>query len=196
MKRMGESEKHKRLKEKAAEWLQEEHGFSADEVEKEYQIDGGDSYYLIDVVGVNEEKKVAVECGKLTGRGDYRETRREAIDDWCDEFKRFSYIYAKADDLRQAEISDTTTIAFPAKAVESVREYGLTPENAAKFVLLSPAYNRKELAEEMEISVDTAHRYRRAFQEMDIMERASIIGALAIDKYDEIVDRHVGGAFQ
>lgn len=76
-----------------------------------------------------------------------------------------------------------------AASVDQVlRDHGLTRENAKLFVLYSPAYNRKELAEEMAISVDTAHRYRRAFREMNIVDRARVVAVLAADKHNGIVD--------
>lgn len=63
-----------------------------------------------------------------------------------------------------------------------LRDHGLTRENAKQFVLLSPAFNRKALADEMEISEDTAHRYRRAFREMDVADRARVVAALAAER--------------
>lgn len=181
---MTESDDHLRLKDKVVDWLQAEHGFALDEIEKEYQIEAGDSYYLIDVVGVNEEKKVAVECGSLSGQGEYREKRLEAIKEWCDEFKRFSYIYANADDLRQKEISRRTYLDVPDEVREVLTEHGLRARKAARYVQLSLAHNLSDIAEIMDIGEATAHRYRRGFQAMDRNTRREVIRELVREQGD------------
>ena len=77
-----------------------------------------------------------------------------------------------------------------------IKEHGLTRENAKQFVLLSPAFNRKALADEMEISEDTAHRYRRAFREMDVADRARVVAALAAEMRNELEDGTVTGGLR
>ncbi|WP_337652334.1 hypothetical protein [Halomontanus rarus] len=64
-------------------------------------------------------------------------------------------------------------------------EHGLTRENAAKYVAWSPCFNRKELAEEMQLSEDSIFRYKRAFAEMSAVERLQVISVLSQELLDE-----------
>lgn len=61
---------------------------------------------------------------------------------------------------------------------EILVEYGMTREKAEQFVELSPAYNRKQAAAEIGMSEENAHRYRRAFQDMDEETRRQVIREL------------------
>ena len=66
-----------------------------------------------------------------------------------------------------------------------LRKYGLTRDNAAKYVVLSPVYNRKALANKISLNEDSVHRYRRAFKDMNGTVRCRVIAALAADLADE-----------
>lgn len=61
---------------------------------------------------------------------------------------------------------------------EILVEYGMTREKAKQFVELSPAYNRKQAAAKIGMSEENAHRYRRAFQDMDRDTRRQVIREL------------------
>lgn len=53
--------------------------------------------------------------------------------------------------------------------------------------------NPDNTTDEMEISEDTAHRYRRAFREMDVADRARVVAALAAEMHNEIMDEDEDG---
>ena len=62
-----ETLKHKLLKKQATTFLKSK-GFKEKEIFKEYRIEkkiGG--YFLVDVVGIKFNKKIAIECGKCSG---------------------------------------------------------------------------------------------------------------------------------
>lgn len=175
-----ESETHKDLKQRVKAWLMQEHGFTEDEIEEEYQVHDGDTYYLVDVVGLNEEKSVAVECGHLSGTGEYKEKRLRAIQEAFDHFKRFSYIYAETEDLTQPELheraakSDSTADCSP-EVSEVLQSHGLTTENAARFVEVATRLNRQDGADEIGVNVETMFRYKNAFEAMTDDERVQVI---------------------
>lgn len=63
---MGETEAHKLLKQRAKQELKRR-GFGIKEIIEEYKLSINKyHWYLIDVVGISEEKKIAYECGTTT----------------------------------------------------------------------------------------------------------------------------------
>lgn len=59
---------------------------------------------------------------------------------------------------------------------------------AQQFVLLSPALNRREIADRLDVSEDTVHRYKSAFQKMTEAERIHVVAALALERDAEVVN--------
>lgn len=64
---------------------------------------------------------------------------------------------------------------------EILSEYGLTRETAQRYIDGVVRLNRSQTADELDMSGDTIHRYKRAFNEMSDVERAAVINALAHD---------------
>lgn len=75
------------------------------------------------------------------------------------------------------------------KSVDQIlRDHGLTRENAKQYIYLAPAYNRQDIAEDIELSQETVHRYKREFQEMDAVNRSRVISELGTELFNELVD--------
>jgi Holliday junction resolvase len=85
---MVESKAHRDLKRKAVKWLKQEHGFQEKDIHKEYTI----GRYLVDVVGKNKEKIVAVECGSLSGNRKDKQERVKYLKQKCDHYERYSFV--------------------------------------------------------------------------------------------------------
>lgn len=67
--------------------------------------------------------------------------------------------------------------------VEQVLEkYGLTRGTVTAYIDAVIRMNMSQTADEIDVSTDTAHRYKRAFQEMTPVERTLVIASLAQDK--------------
>lgn len=67
-------------------------------------------------------------------------------------------------------------------------EYQLRRETAAKIITNSMRFNWVDLADEIGVSEDTVHNYRRAFLEMSEAERLRVTAVLAHDRFAEVVD--------
>lgn len=67
-----------------------------------------------------------------------------------------------------------------------LKDHGLTQDIARQFVLLSPALNRREIADRLDVSEDTVHRYKSAFKEMTEAERVRVVAALALERDAEV----------
>ena len=85
---MAESKAHKDLKDKAVKWLETEQGFKKSEIHKEHMI----GKYKVDVVGTNQNKTVAVECGRITGGREEKHQRVNFLRNKCDHYERFSFV--------------------------------------------------------------------------------------------------------
>ncbi|MDY6777167.1 MAG: hypothetical protein SVU32_00750 [Candidatus Nanohaloarchaea archaeon] len=59
-----------------------------------------------------------------------------------------------------------------------LERYGLTRETARNYVLNAVGNNLTETSEAMGVSYRTAARYREAFQEMSVAERATVLNGL------------------
>jgi transcriptional regulator with XRE-family HTH domain len=65
---------------------------------------------------------------------------------------------------------------------EILEKYGLTQDNTAAYINAITRSNQTETAEELDVSRDTIHRYKKAFQEMTSVERLFLISSLAQDQ--------------
>lgn len=65
--------------------------------------------------------------------------------------------------------------------------YGLTRPNATAYIDAVIRMNMSQAAEEIGVSTDTVHRYKRAFAEMTAEERALLITALFDERWRELV---------
>lgn len=72
-----------------------------------------------------------------------------------------------------------------------LRDHGLTRETAKQFVARSTAFNRQEIANDADLSIDTVHRYKRAFREMDTVTRLRVMSVLVNDLHNELADAHL-----
>ena len=84
---MGEKKKHKLFKQHAKQILKNE-GFKDSEIFFEYSIKlKNNRHILIDVVGINNQKKVFIECGNLVLKD-----RLGTLKKYCDEFIYLPYL--------------------------------------------------------------------------------------------------------
>lgn len=127
----------------------------------------------------------------MTDRGRVRdqlqdETGKEADDETSEKDEDGQMALTRWSGLLPAcRISKVITL----KSVDQIlRDHGLTRENAKQYICRSPAYNRQDIAEDMELSQETVHRYKREFQEMDAVTRSRIIGELGTELHRELAD--------
>lgn len=66
-------------------------------------------------------------------------------------------------------------------------KYGLTRDNTIAYLDTVIRMNMSQTADELNVSTDTVHRYKRAFKEMSQEERAYIIASLFDEKHREII---------
>lgn len=66
-------------------------------------------------------------------------------------------------------------------------EYGLTRANATAYIDTVIRKNMSQAAEEIGVSTDTVHRYKRAFARMSEEERALLITSLFDERWRELV---------
>lgn len=66
-------------------------------------------------------------------------------------------------------------------------KYGLTRANAAAYIDAVIRMNMSQAAEEIGVSTDTVHRYKRAFAKMTEEERALLITSLFDERWRELV---------
>ena len=196
--KISEPEKHKRLKEKVRRWLKNECGFTPDQITFEYQVHHDNRYYLVDVAAISEEKSIAVECGHLTGTADYASNRMTVLKERFDEVHRFSYLYAGQKEIAETPthnpaLAEEDSFEVPSDVVASLREHGLTPETAVKFVGARPKNNMQDTAQDMEMNVATAKRYRDAFQSMDDETFWTVVATIAHRRLNEITDDDMQG---
>lgn len=64
-------------------------------------------------------------------------------------------------------------------------KYGLTRETAQRYIDGVVRLNRSQTADELNMSGDTMHRYKRAFQQMSEQERTIVIAKLFLDELVE-----------
>ena len=64
----------------------------------------------------------------------------------------------------------------------------MTRENAKQYIVRTPAYNRQDIAEDIELSEETVHRYKREFRQMDAETRSRVMVMLASELHNEIAD--------
>lgn len=62
-----------------------------------------------------------------------------------------------------------------------LEKHGLARDTAQQYIDAITRLNQTQAAEEIDVSRDTIHRYKRAFQEMTPIERAQLIASLAQD---------------
>ena len=80
------------------------------------------------------------------------------------------------------------------RSVEQIiRDHRLTPENVKQYVARGLAYNRKEVAQDMQVSRDTVFRYKRAFAEMDVVTRLRLMEWAVSELHSELEDGDCGG---
>lgn len=70
---------------------------------------------------------------------------------------------------------------------ELLSRHGLTRDTARAFIDAIVRKNVTQTADEIDVSRDTIHRYKRAFQEMRAEERAFLIAALFDERWRELV---------
>lgn len=87
-----ESKAHKLIKEQARNHLKKE-GFGEEEIEEEYYFKDPKRDYAVDVVGISDEKKIAIECGEV-GQGDELQQKIifEVLNKRFDEVWQYPYL--------------------------------------------------------------------------------------------------------
>jgi len=65
---------------------------------------------------------------------------------------------------------------------EILTKYSLTRENTTQYIDAVLRMNRTEAANEIDVSTDTIHRYKRAFEQMNTQERLFLISTLTQEK--------------
>jgi hypothetical protein len=69
---------------------------------------------------------------------------------------------------------------------ELLSDYGLIRENAVEYIDAVIRMNMSQAADEMGVSTDTVHRYKRAFADMTEEERAFILVSLFGERHREL----------
>lgn len=87
-----ETEKHLLLKNRAKQELLNQ--FNEDEIFFEYAINIDNKKYIVDVVGINEDSKIAVECGFLQG-----ENRISVLSKYFDKVVHIPYVERKVNKI-------------------------------------------------------------------------------------------------
>lgn len=64
---------------------------------------------------------------------------------------------------------------------EILSKYGLTRDTAQQYIDGVVRLNRSQTADELNMSNDTVHRYKRAFNQMSQRERTILIAQLFLD---------------
>jgi len=65
---------------------------------------------------------------------------------------------------------------------EILEDHGLTRDNALAYIDAITRMNQSQAAEEINVSTDTIHRYKREFSRMDEHDRALVIATLFHEK--------------
>lgn len=72
------------------------------------------------------------------------------------------------------------------KLDDLLSKYGLTRDNTVAYIDAVIRMNMSQAADQLNVSTDTVHRYKRAFRDMDKEERAFIIATLFDESHREL----------
>lgn len=177
---MSESQAHIELKSKAKNWLKQEHGFSEKNIHEEHY----DSGYIIDVVGENNKKSVAVECGYIRGKRKHKEEKIEHLEENYDQYKRFSYLKTSMScnlDVRnrsQKKSRDFYDRKVPDEFYNCYKElinHGFSPSTAsATLYYFNTKESRSKIADEFTISSHSITRVKKFIVKNSLLDESDI----------------------